>query len=222
EMIDARGCENLLEIIIEDCENLEYLDVGGTKLKSLTLNNCESLSVLICDSCDLSVLEIENCDLLVDIDCRYNHLAKFDASMFAELTRLECEHQTILNFPAQIIMNIYELFNSSSSTNGSVNSSAIAINRVKNLRAFDAEDNEITLDYDETTGEIKFSSIPANFTYDYDTGFNNILMDVKVFVSASAEPVDQKGTLGPHGGCDTELTFASLIIVILFRRRRRR
>ena len=222
EMIDARGCENLAEIIIEDCENLEYLDVGMTKIKSLSLKNCESLSVLICESCDLSILEIENCNLLVDVDCRYNHLANFDAFMFPDLMRLECEHQTILNFAARLTMNINELFNSFFSSE-SVHSSEIAINRVKNLRAFDAGNNEITLDYDEATGEIKFASLPANFTYDYDTGFDNILMDVKVFVSENEEPSsgEEKYALGPSGGCDAELSVASLIIVILFRRRRK-
>ena len=222
EMLDAKGCENLESIILEDCESLEYVDVSMTKVKSLTLKNCVNLSVLLCESCDLQTLEIEDCRSLVDIDCRYNHLAKLDAASFTDLMRLECEHQTIHNFPASLSMNIQELFGYSSS--GGVNASEVSTNMVKNLHAVDASGGAVSFEYDEMIGEIEFSALPAKFMYDYDTGFENILMDVTVFMSESAEPVNAKDP-GSPGGCDVELNIASFIIsaaAVIFVRRRKR
>ena len=102
--------------------------------------------------------------------------------------RLECEHQTIPDFSASLSMNIWELFGILSS--GGVNASEVSSNIVKNLRAVDALGDEISFEYDEMTGEINFASVPAKFMYDYDTGFENILMDVTVFVSENAKPVN--------------------------------
>ena len=221
EMLDAKGCENLETIILVDCENLEYVDVSNTKVKSLTLKNCVNLSVLICESCGLQTLEIEDCKSLADLDCRYNHLAKLDAASFTALMRLECEHQTIHDYPASLSMNIGELFGMSSS--GGVNASEVSSNMVKNLRAVDASGGAVSFEYDEMTGEIEFASLPAKFMYDYDTGFENILMDVTVFVSGSAEPVNTNN-LGSPGGCEVELNIASFIIsaaAVIFVRRRK-
>lgn len=211
EMLDAKGCENL-----------EYVDVSNTKVKSLTLKNCVNLSVLLCESCDLQNLEIDDCKSLVDIDCRYNHLAKLDAASFTDLMRLECEHQTIHDYPASLNMNIGDIFGMLSS--GGVYASEVSSNMVKNLRAFDALGGAVSFEYDEMTGDIEFSSLPAKFMYDYDTEFENTLMDVTVFVSASAEPVNANN-LGSPGGCDVELNIASFIIsaaAVIFVRRRKR
>ena len=221
EMIDARGCENLETIILEDCENLEYVDVSMTKVKSLILRNCVNLSVLLCESCDLWNLDIEDCRSLADIDCRYNRLANLDAGSFTDLMRLECEHQTISDFPARLSMNIRDLFSFSSS--GGINASEASYSMVKNLRAVDASGGEISFDYDEADGGIEFASLPAKFMYDYDTGFDGILMDVTVFVSDNAEPVLIEGA-GPGGGCDVELNITSFIIsaaAVIFVRRRK-
>ena len=45
DLTDAISVKNLRTIILVDCDNLEYLDGGMTKVKSLTLKNCVNLSV---------------------------------------------------------------------------------------------------------------------------------------------------------------------------------
>ena len=62
------------------------------------------------------------------------------------------------------------------------------------------------------TGEIKFGSEPYTLTYDYDTGFNNTLMDVNISLSNGEKhggagdgenPIDEEDSpSGSGSGCN--------------------
>lgn len=45
---------------------------------------------------------------------------------------------------------------------------------MKNLKAYDKAGNEITSEYDSSTGKAKFSATPSRITYDYDTDFEDV------------------------------------------------
>lgn len=54
---------------------------------------------------------------------------------------------------------------------------------VKNLKAYGEAGDGIAVEYDSATGEARFSAIPSKITYDYDTGFEDVMMDVEVYPS---------------------------------------
>lgn len=52
--------------------------------------------------------------------------------------------------------------------------------RVKNVKAFDANGKELTAEYNEETGEITFPTTAAKIVYEYETGFEDVNMDVSI------------------------------------------
>lgn len=98
--------------------------------------------------------------------------------------------------------------------------SDLGLENITNLRAWDADGNELTAKYDPETGSAEFSGVPVKLTYDYVTGFEGVLMDVTVF---APEP-ESTGNLGSPGGCSTtllELPLFTLILALLMWRRKR-
>ena len=87
---------------------------------------------------------------------------------------------------------------------------------VKNLKAYDEAGNEITVEYDPATGEAKLSATPSKITYDYDTGFEGVLMDVEV--TASGDTYEPHGVGASGSGCTSGLgigAFATLMMLLV-------
>lgn len=64
------------------------------------------------------------------------------------------------------------------------------LENVKNLKAYDEADNELTVKFDSDSGEVEFSGEPAKIGYDYAIGFKGVMMDVEIFASESeSEPI---------------------------------
>ena len=67
-----------------------------------------------------------------------------------------------------------------------------------------------------------FSAAPFKVTYDYDTGFNGVMMDVTVYSAASEEP-ETSGNVGSSGGgCNSifgTLALSAGLVLILRKRR---
>ena len=43
--------------------------------------------------------------------------------------------------------------------------------------------NELSVEFDTESEEVEFSGEPAKIAYDYDTGFENTIMDVEISAS---------------------------------------
>ena len=99
-------------------------------------------------------------------------------------------------------------------------SSASETENVKNLKAFDKSGNDIAADFDSETGTALFSEAPAKITYDYDTGFNSVMMDVTIYFTESS--TDEAGSAGTSGGgCNSAfgiMTISAGLIMLLRKR----
>ena len=85
--------------------------------------------------------------------------------------------------------------------------------KVKNLKAYDETGKEITVEYDLATGEAKFSATPSKITYDYDTGFEDVMMDVEVTASGDTYEPHDVGASG--SGCTSGLGIGALAVLML-------
>ena len=215
EVLDANGCENLSEANLEGCESLVSLDVSETSITSLNVRDCVNLGTVNCASCDITVINLEGCESLGELDCRNNSLPRLNMENFSLLRRLRCENQRIKGWIASRVMNIIELFDLLEVSVSATDADMEDIERVTNLKAFDASGNEIPVTYDKETGDLTFGSVPLSFSYDYDTDFaedgEEVLMDVTV---SAAESSHDDTELSSHGGgCNAGFGMLALLLM---------
>ena len=215
EMVDAKGCENLEEVNLEGCESLEYLNVSETAITELNVQDCVNLRTIDCASCDLSDINLEGCNNLNDLDCSNNKLLLLDASKFRSLGSLKCSHQRAVKPLARLMNFIDLLLGRGSFAVSAANEDSTYLENVKNLKAYDKAGNELTVKFDSESGEVKLSGEPAKIAYDYDTGFENTMMDVEISASAS-ERETTAGVGSSHGGCTFGFgTWALAVLTLL-------
>ena len=94
------------------------------------------------------------------------------------------------------------------------------VENITNIKAWDADGQELDVEYDDETGTAAFSRIPAKMTYDYITGFEDVLMDVTVF---AAEYKDSDPGNPSCGGCNSGFAFSvsGMALALLLLRRKR-
>ncbi|MBQ9595294.1 MAG: SYNERG-CTERM sorting domain-containing protein, partial [Synergistaceae bacterium] len=80
-----------------------------------------------------------------------------------------------------------------------------SFSKVQNLKAFDSSGKAIDAKYDKTTGTMTFAETPAKITYDYNTGFKNILMDVTVSSASSSKSLNSSSS-----GCNAGFGFMAV------------
>ncbi len=214
EMVDAKGCENLEEVNLEGCESLEYLDVSETAVMELNVQDCVNLGTIYCASCDLSDINLEGCNNLNDLDCSNNKLLFLDASKLRNLGSLKCSHQRAVK-PLARLMNFLDLLlGRGRFAVSAAQENSTYLENVKNLKAYDEAGNELTVKLDSESGKVEFSGEPAKIAYDYDTGFENTMMDVEI--SASESEIEAIIGPGPsHGGCTFGFGIGALGILVL-------
>lgn len=228
-MVDAKGCEDLESVNLEGCESLEYLDVSETKITELDANNCSNLVALYCCSCELKEIRLEGCENLSTVDCSYNHLPMFNASGLTNLGSLRCEHQRIYDKPLSRLMNFLDLLFGRGIFGASAvedSNGAEILANVSNLKAYDASGNELSVNLDRDSGEAEFSGEPAIIGYDYDTGFEDVMMDVEVYPSEEQDgPQEEDDYLndpecsGCSSGFEIEVLGVLMLMLVLPRKR---
>ena len=99
--------------------------------------------------------------------------------------------------------------------------SASVYDNIKNLKAFDASGNEIAAEIDSATGTMHFASAPYKVTYDYDTGFNSVMMDVTAYADEYDDPSGSgdsdtpvSGSVGSSGGCNADFGMTAMFAVL--------
>ena len=157
------------------------------------------------------------------------------------LNVLNCVGQSLGNWKAVLTLNFNEFMEkpelagettaSPDETQASLSNVRVAdFSNVKNLKAYDKNGGEITVTSDDI-GNVTFASVPDKLTYDYDTGFNDTMMDVEV-LAANTELADALSSSGGCGGCNAMsnmevglrniLFVVALELILMAKRLRRR
>ena len=181
---------------------------------SLNVENCTGLEVLDCSNCRLEGLKLSGCESLSVLDCHNNRLHRLDVYMLERLEVLICYNQQITGWRIGQEFS-FEEFIAADYGNDS------GIENVINLRAWNAEGDEISAEYDADTGTAKFGGVPEKVAYDYVTGFEDVLMDVTIFTAGN---VDDEGTRfnTSSGGCNVGISLSVLAAGILLKMLKRK
>jgi len=179
----------LEELHIENSETLITLDISNSAIKKLNTNGCVNLESLNCSFCDIIELDIDGCGELSELNCSYNSLARLDVSALNNLNSLKCDNQNINDLLRLKEFNFVDfLFRTDSEIFAASEKDTNELEYIKDIEAVSENGSEIEINLDENTGNITFSEEPSKIIYNYDTGFENILMDVTVkTVKNSAE-----------------------------------
>ena len=207
EIVNAEGCKSLKEVNIEGNKTIRELMVSETNISSLNAKGCENLEFLECSSSKINSLKLEGCVNLKQLDFAGNAMRKFNAESFTMLEILTCGGQKERVQTFEHTFNLFS-FIMSDQVSGFTNE-----NKVLNVKGYDAFGKEISSQYNPKTGEVTFSQNPAKVTYDYDTGIDNVLMDVSILAESETSSVPDTDSSG--GGCTSSNTSMSLLVIIL-------
>ena len=83
---------------------------------------------------------------------------------------------------------------------------------LKNIIGYDENGNEIDGEFDPETGEVTFARTPTKITYEYDTEFEDVNMDVEL--SGTSNEDDDEELTSSAGGCTTGFASGALLLVL--------
>lgn len=81
---------NLTELDLSGCTELESLNCQFNQLTALNLSGCSKLDFLECYKNQLTSLDLSQCKALEDLHCEHNKLAELNVSGCSELAALIC------------------------------------------------------------------------------------------------------------------------------------
>ena len=94
ESIDIRSTA-LTDLNISDKLNLTYVEcIGNENLENLVITNCPELEVLLCHECRLETLNVGSCRKLTKLNCAQNQLTSLDVAPDC-LTGLDCSENML-------------------------------------------------------------------------------------------------------------------------------
>ncbi len=173
---------------------------------------------------------LEGCTNLVSLDISRNHFGWFDydPSNLSSMNYFDCHSQDMTILESTTAFNFGQFFNSGDITVAGVRVTASAyIGSIGNVTAYNESGDRIASDYDPQTGVATFESAPAMIKYLYDTGFDDLSMDVTINALTHTEeqaptpeplpvPVPEPDNLlGPSSGCNSGLGAYALILAVL-------
>ncbi len=180
------------ELNVKNSSTLIKIDVSNSPLTKLNTNGCVNLEKLNCSSCGIIELEINGCNKISELNCSYNSLTRLNLSGFENLDILKCDHQNINGVKIGEKFNFIDfLFRIDPEIFSAAENSLSELNYIKDFQALDDDGRIIFFNLNENTGEISFEKAPAAIKYNYQTNFENILMDVN---AAAAELKDNKNS----------------------------
>lgn len=95
--IECYGNENLENLVITNCPELDYLDCNGCSLEALSVGSCSKLTSLYCDQNWLTSLDVVP-DCLTCLECSKNMLGgTLDLTAFTKLDYLGCNNNMLEN-----------------------------------------------------------------------------------------------------------------------------
>lgn len=95
--IECYGNDNLENLVITNCPELESLDCNSCNLEALNVSSCSKLSSLYCDQNWLTSLDVAS-DCLTVLECSQNMLGgTLDLTAFTKLDYLGCNNNMLEN-----------------------------------------------------------------------------------------------------------------------------
>ena len=85
---------DLTQLDVTNCTELDYLQCDKNRLTSLDLSNCPVRTVW-CDNNNLTSLDVSKCTNLIQLLCGYNILTSLNLSGCPNLTHLQCEFNSL-------------------------------------------------------------------------------------------------------------------------------
>ena len=218
--------------------NIENVDLHGTNITAVDARGCYNLVKLGCSFCDINSngLNLSGCENLEYLDISGNHFAWFNYRItdLPSLQELICSGQRIANWTGNKVFDFSQFFWALQGGKSDKNNLP-ELNRVKGVTAYDESGEGLTADYNSLTGIAEFSGVPAVISYYYKTGFDDILLDVRISAkesdSENTEPESDDKTVSDDkpassdqsgepeanfgssgGGCNAGLSLSSLIL----------
>ena len=220
ETANLSGNRALETLSVSGCDNLTNLNASNTGVTELDVSKCPGLVSLDVSNGSLEKLEVSQCNNLKQLDCSNNQLGQLDAgnSRLPGLSDLWCSNQQISGWTAGLSMDLGQ-YAGTASVNVAGAATLASTGKVLAVKATDSQ-GDIAVNYTPGGSTATFARTLEKVTYWYDTGFNNVSMDVTVSASGAGShdgPTSNKG----GGGCDaTGLGLIALAAVVLLRRRR--
>ena len=190
--LDATSAPELETITLTGNTFVQTIAITNGVIKNLFVTGCTNLRTLSCPGNSLMALDLEG-------------LTSLQEATVGGQTRTYELLSEDMNFSTMVESSVF----SSSSSYGFY--AAFSPVKIENLKGFDASGKEISKTYNNVTGEVNFESVPAKIQYDYNTGFNNTLMDVTLSAGSVTPPTSSDpGTSG--GGCN--VGFGAMIMIL--------
>ena len=86
---------NLKKLIIDNLNDLKYIDINNTKIKYLCINNCNSLITLDINNNNIKHLLIKNCNKLEKIICSNNQLNDLNIINCNNINYIDCSNNLL-------------------------------------------------------------------------------------------------------------------------------
>ena len=203
EYVEATACDELQEIVLKNCVNLFSLDVGNSpKVVSIDVENCVNLETLSFPFCSVNNFNIAGCSALKVLECENNSLAELNLESFDKIVEVSCASQDITGWSFGSEINFADYVSHPE--------------KISNVKAFDKDDKEISVSSafftSDTNAVTTFASIPAKISYDYETGFKDLKMDVTVTNSKTEE--NKNLSSSSSGSCSTGINIFSAAIIL--------
>ena len=211
----------LEELNIAGSPYIEYINICGTNVELLNVEKCIKLRVLKCSDSEIGSINLTGCVSLRDFECDGNRLARLDLEEF-NFAEFSCFNQEALGWNFSRNMNFDDFIGNSLTSSSNYEVQASYIEKISNVQGYDAGGNRIPTEYDSETGKILFPSIPSKITYEYNTGFEDEIMDVTViresdyYESETDEEENEKDSGEGGGGCNIGFNFAMLGLLLGF------
>jgi len=173
--INFRGCTALEKL----SGNSDRCSLINLQLESLDISGCTALVSLDVSRNNLTVLDVSDCTALKNLDCSLNKLTMLDLSNNTALTSVTCANQKA---------DSQKITTSSDGTckfDFSTLIPAEYISRIYSDSVHGYTIEGLMIDVQYSDGVTIFDSVPAEIEYDFETGFNDVAINVTFAVTAS-------------------------------------
>lgn len=197
-LIEFSGTNTALQTLdFTGCSKLTTIDCEAGHISNLILDGCTSLAEVKCADNVLTKLDLSDCLKLKVLHCDENSLGALDLDNIATLEDVECNGQKISGWTADLTINLSDYANTSSVSASDYGVNIAATSKILAVKGY-RNDNEVKTTYTAGSSSASFDKMPDTVIYYYDTGFENLSMDVTITTDDSLSD-DLSSSSG--GGC---------------------
>ena len=188
------GGNNLTTLDVSKNTALIHLDCGANQLTTLDVSKNIRLYELYCNDNQLTLLNLGTIEKLSYLDCSYNQLTTLDVGKNRLSTLCDCSWNQLMALDLSNTYNgIYDCGNqkvtgltvNEDSDGYYINLKDYLQDRISKVSNVIDNDTGASLQYDSSTGIIKFSSSTTTIRYNYDVGR---YMPMTVYIIMAGKP----------------------------------